>query len=123
MSVIVPINECAEIIFENSENIPDDFYIDIMNLFKIYYEDGSNLHQIHEFLNKNTNKINCLLMEKIKESLCNFLPIKPKPRKNKFEITCDHFYEKMIIFAKIIVVISFPAVIVCIIILNLCKKR
>jgi hypothetical protein len=121
MSVIVPINDCANLLFENSENIPEDFYVHIMNLLKIYYENGSNLHQIHEFLNKNKNKIDCLLMEKIKESLSKFLPINAKPRKNNFQITCDHFYGRMIIFAKIIVVISFPAAMLSVLILNLTK--
>ena len=60
MSVVVPINhnELAQLVFECSEDIPNDFYIDIMNLMKNYYENGNNLNEIHVYLNKNEKRIN-----------------------------------------------------------------
>ena len=57
MSVVVPVNECVNLIFENSEDIPEDFYININACaFNLYYDCGNNLHEIHEFLNRNKNK-------------------------------------------------------------------
>lgn len=117
MSVVVPVNECVNLIFENSEDIPEDFYINIMNLLKVYYDRGNNLHEIHEFLNRNKNKINILLMEKIKASLCDFLPT---PRIVKPNI-CDLFYNRIFVCTSILIICSVPAVIVVIIILNLSK--
>ena len=71
MSVVVPINhnEIAQLVFECSEDIPNDFYIDIMNLMKIYYENGNNLNEIHVYLNKNEKRINGILFKKIKKLL------------------------------------------------------
>jgi hypothetical protein len=82
MSVVVPINhnEIAQLIFECSEDIPNDFYIDIMNLMKKYYENGNNLNEIHVYLNKNKKRINGNLFKKIKKLL--------EPVKNKKIISC-----------------------------------
>jgi hypothetical protein len=118
MSVVVPVNECVNVIFENSENMPEDFYINIMNLLKVYYDHKTNLDQIHEFLNKNKNKVDNLLMEKIKMSLCDFLPTPPPKIKIK---RCDKLFDKLFLCTSILIIGSVPAVIILIIILNLTK--
>ena len=41
--------EIAQIIFDYSEDIPNDFYVHIMNLVKLYYENGNNLQEIHVY--------------------------------------------------------------------------
>jgi len=84
MSVIVPINELDDqhelmnYIFEISENVPDDFYITIMNLMKIFYDEhGENIHNINEYLHKNKNKINNVILIKIS----SLLPPQPPEQK------------------------------------------
>ena len=70
-NVVVPIdhNEIAQVLFEYSEDIPNDFYVNIMDLMKIYYETGNNLNQIHTYLDENKNRINKDLFKKIKKLL------------------------------------------------------
>jgi len=70
-SVIVPINhnEIIQLIFDCSEDVPNDFYLTIMNLMKNYYEYGNNLEEIHIYLNENKKRINADLFKKIKNLL------------------------------------------------------
>ena len=86
-NVVVPIdhNEIAQVLFEYSEDIPNDFYVNIMDLMKIYYETGNNLNQIHTYLDENKNRINKDLFKKIKKLL-----------KPKFSIKnyCSHTVRK-----------------------------
>ena len=81
MTTVIPINEheIAQIIFEYSEDIPNDFYVNIMNLIKKYYEHGNNLQEIHDYIKQNENRIdkNCLinLRKSLKPKVkfyCNF---------------------------------------------------
>ena len=71
MVSIVPINEyeIAQIIFDYSEDIPNDFYVHIMNLVKLYYENGNNLQEIHVYIEENKNRIDKHVLLKIKKSL------------------------------------------------------
>ena len=69
MALIVPIENASSFIFEHSEELPNDFYINIMNLLKTYYEFGNNLDEIQEYLEKNENTINPLILKKIREFL------------------------------------------------------
>jgi len=72
--------DCATFIFENAEQMPDDFYLGIMNLIKIFHFHGNNSDEIHKFLEKNKHKIDNSLFEKIK----SYFPIKENKReKNK----------------------------------------
>ena len=70
-SVIVPINhnEIIQLIFDCSVDVPNDFYVTIMNLMKNYYEYGNNLEEIHIYLNENKKRINDDLFKKIKNLL------------------------------------------------------
>ena len=50
MATIVPIEDIAEILFDNSENIPNNIYIEFMNMLKQYHQYGNNFEQIHEYI-------------------------------------------------------------------------
>ena len=52
MAVIVPIGDFAEILFDNSEDIPNNIYIEFMNMLKQYHEYGDNSNEIHEYIRK-----------------------------------------------------------------------
>ena len=55
-----------EYIFENAEKMPNDFYINIMNLVKNFHEHGNNFYEIHTFLEFNKNKIEDSILKQIK---------------------------------------------------------
>ena len=50
MATIVPIEDIAEILFDNSEDIPNNIYIEFMNMLKQYHDYGNNSEQIHEYI-------------------------------------------------------------------------
>jgi hypothetical protein len=119
MTSIIPINEyeIAQIIFEYSEDIPNDFYVHIMNLVKLYYENGNNLQEIHVYIEENKNRINQNILLKIKKSL------EPK-HKFIIKISCDccscyNFFKGLVwIIILLFIILGFITVIV----LNLLKK-
>ena len=51
------LDELVEFVFENSLELPNDFYVNIMDLIKKNYEQNFNFFQIHEFIEKNQIKI------------------------------------------------------------------
>jgi len=57
MNVVVPINSFAEILFDNSEEIPNNIYVNFMNLLKEYHETGQNIREIKKYLKKVDKKI------------------------------------------------------------------
>ena len=59
MSTIVPIDsdKIVEILFENSENIPNDIYLHIMNLMKRYHEFQDNEDEIRLYLSTVDKKV------------------------------------------------------------------
>ena len=69
MSVIVPIENASSYIFDRSEELPNIFYIHIMDLLKTYYEFGDNLNEIQEYLDENENTVNPLILKKIRDIL------------------------------------------------------
>jgi hypothetical protein len=50
MATIVPIEHIAGIVFDNSENIPNNIYIEFMNMLKQYHDHENNSEQIHEYI-------------------------------------------------------------------------
>lgn len=90
MSVVVPIDnnaaKCMEYIFENAEMLPNDFYIDIMNLVKNFHENGNNYSEIHGFLELNKNKVDDSILKQIKI----YIKLPPEPPKEtwSFKIEC-----------------------------------
>jgi hypothetical protein len=88
MAVVVPINgqEVVEYIFDNAEKVPNDFYLCIMNLMKIYYEEnGNNLQIIHEYLNLNKKRIDKTIIKKISD----FLKKEDTPSRTKRNCECS----------------------------------
>ena len=70
MAVIVPIGDFAEILFDNSEDIPNNIYIEFMNMLKQYYEYGDNSEQIHEYIQKFDITIQIKLKKYINQNSC-----------------------------------------------------
>ena len=81
MNTIVPIDstKIVEILFENSEKIPENDYVFFMNLMKQYHEDGDNEEEIKDFINLKIidtelkNKINNYIVKKPKKNYFKFL--------------------------------------------------
>ena len=69
----------VEILFENSDNVPENVYLNIMNMMKVYHEHGNNEHEIREYASENVNKE---LYNKIKNY---FSPKQKKSIKIKFD--------------------------------------
>jgi len=59
----------VEFIFENSEEMPNDFYVDIMDLIKKSYHDCNKISEIYKFLEQNGSRIKTELLNQIKERL------------------------------------------------------
>jgi len=108
MSIIIPIieqhdrnlencSECVEYIFENSENLPDGFYINIMDLLKKYYDYGNNLDDIHNFLEENKKALHETVYNKIKTYLSNETIVNNREDNNK-----DYFITRLFVSAGLI---------------------
>jgi len=71
MNVIVPIDEIAEILFDNSETLPNNIYIHFMNLLKHYHEYPceSTENEIRKYLKK--------IDKPLRIKLERYLPPKP----------------------------------------------
>ena len=64
---ITDIENLAENLFENSEKIPNDIYINIMNMLKVYHESGNNETEINNYIKINKlNKLNIKIKYKYK---------------------------------------------------------
>ena len=68
-NIIIPIENLAEILFDNSEEIPNDIYITFMDLLKKYHENQDNEKEIRQFLKK--------INKPIRIKLQKYLPPKP----------------------------------------------
>ena len=68
------------LVFENSENLSNDFYVTINKLMKNYYLYGNNLDDIHIFLNENESTVNKSTIYKIKQLF---------PKKSYFSILME----------------------------------
>ena len=55
----------AEILFENSEEFPNNIYVELMNMVKIYHDTRQNGKNIKNFLKENKNKIDKNILKKI----------------------------------------------------------
>jgi len=71
MNVVVPIDEIAEILFDNSEELPNDIYVHFMNLLKRYHEYPceSTEKEIRKYLKK--------IDKPLRIKLEHYLPPKP----------------------------------------------
>ena len=77
-NIIIPIDAFAEILFDNSEDIPNDIYITFMDLLKQYHENENNEKEIRKFLKK-VNK-------NIRVKLEKHLP----PKQTTLHCSCDN---------------------------------
>ena len=93
MAVIVPIGDFAEILFDNSEDIPNNIYIEFMNMLKQYHEYGDNSNEIHEYIRKFDFSIQIKLKKYlIKTNCCN-------------DINCCNCYFNPLIYCKLLILI------------------
>ena len=113
MSVVVPIlettfktdlNECMSLLFENTETLPEDFYLVMMNLIKVYYERQQNLTQIYRYLEQNRERVDPELLNQIK-SYIKPTNIKPNIPKTHEPFDCDRFIKIIMI---VILLCVFP---------------
>jgi hypothetical protein len=116
MAIVVPINvynvhhEIVEYIFEESERLPNDFYINIMNLMKKYHDQcGRQVYnEIQVYLDKNKKRINSDIFKKIKGHF-------PNERINRLEYfkKCSRFmYSFKIISLFLFIIFTMGSVIV-----------
>ena len=91
MSIVIPIendaSKCMEFVFENAEKMPNDFYINIMNLLKNFHEYGNNFIEIHGYLELNKNKVEDSILKQIKIYIK--VPEPPEQPKWSFKIECS----------------------------------
>ena len=59
----------VEFIFEKSEEMPNDFYVNIMDLIKKSYHDSNKISEIYKYLEQFGSKIKTDLLNQIKERL------------------------------------------------------
>ena len=123
MCTIVPIeeiefkinlNRCMELIFENNLDLPEDFYLTIMNLLKRYYEDhGTSGEKIHEYLNQNEKRIDPELFKSIKSFFKKKVKIYPYKQEDE---CCDRFKRMFALSVILLFILGFISPIVyCII--------
>ena len=75
----------VEFIFENSEEMPNDFYVDIMDLIKKSYHDCNKISEIYKFLEQNGSRIKSELLNQIKERL---------PRQNEVVVVIQETFTR-----------------------------
>jgi len=73
MSVVVPITSIADVLFEHSQDIPNDIYIELMNSLKHYHEHENNTPQIKQLISKLDKTIQSKLQKYFKpQSIITF---------------------------------------------------
>ena len=117
MPVVVPINtdhEIVDYIFEESERLPNDFYVHIMDLMKKYHDNRSKqvYNEIHSYLLKNENRINNDIFKKIKERF----PEKKIEYFKKLKKWREYIYRITVTLLIVFMLLLFISVIVVIII-------
>jgi len=111
MVTIVPIEDIAEILFDNSEDIPNNIYIEFMNMLKQYHEYGNNSEQIHEYI----QNFDLPLQVKLKKYMAESSRLKNILQKLKRYTSEDYILDSCICFCnnrnfcylKIIVLVLF----------------
>jgi hypothetical protein len=126
MSVVVPIlettfksdlNECMSLLFENTQSLPEDFYLVMMNLIKVYYEHRQNLNDIYRYLEQNRERVDPVLLSQIKSYIkpTTLKPV-PKPRK-------QYDYLRLFkIIAVVLLLCIFPGGLVFVVVMNIIRK-
>jgi hypothetical protein len=73
MSVVIPIDNLAEVLFENAENVNSEVYLKLMNLMKQYHDHENNHDELINYINTlSDNELKAKLKKYIKkvESPC-----------------------------------------------------
>jgi hypothetical protein len=80
------------LLFENTETLPEDFYLVMMNLIKVYYERQQNLTQIYRYLDQNRERVDPELLNQIKSY------IKPvNVRKTREQFDCVRIFNIIVV--------------------------
>ena len=96
------------LLFENTEILPEDFYLKIMNMIKVYYDYRQNLNEIYSYLDQNKERVEPELLTQIKSY------IKPEP------VVYD--YDRLFKIIMVVVLLSiFPGSMVFVYVLNIIK--
>ena len=106
-SVIIPINEekIADIIFENSEDIPNDVYINLMKMMKDYHNTNQNGQEIKEYLYLNKARIDTRVYRQIIKQIKN-------PTINVCSCSCSSVINLLIYILVIGVIFIIPVVVI-----------
>jgi hypothetical protein len=111
------LDECMSLLFENTQILPEDFYLVMMNQIKVYYEHRQNLNEIYQYLDQNQQRVDPVLLSQIKSYIKpTILRPVPKPRKR---------YDYLRLFKIIAVVLLlciFPGGLVFVFVLNIIRK-
>ena len=85
-NIVVPLNqqEIVGFLFENAEKIPNNIYINFMDLIKKYYENGLNLNEMQTYLDQNKQNMETFIFDKIHTFLKNETKITKTTTNNCF---------------------------------------
>jgi hypothetical protein len=75
MDVVIPIEngDLSELLFDHKEKLPDSFYLNIMNMLKVYHAGGQNENDIYAELVDNIDKIDPTVMKLIMTKFLHML--------------------------------------------------
>ena len=67
MDIAVPIEngDLCELLFDCKEKLPDSFYLNLMNMLKVYHSGGNNQDDIYKELVDNIDKVDTEVMKLI----------------------------------------------------------
>lgn len=75
MDVVIPIEDgdLCELLFDYKEKLPDNFYLNLMNMLKVYHSGGHNENDIYNELVDNIDKVDPEVMKLIMKKFLNML--------------------------------------------------
>jgi len=112
MTDIENCGQCVEYIFQISEKLPDGFYLRIMELLKEFHEHGTNLSQIHEFVESNKD----ILEPDIYKTLKFY--INKEGETFKHLIVIQHTHTDIFKTAKVVLCLSLVVIFSCALVLR-----
>lgn len=75
MDVAIPIEneDLCELLFDYKEKLPDSFYLNLMNMLKVYHSSGHNENDIYNELVDNIGKVDPEVMKLIMKKFLHIL--------------------------------------------------
>ena len=75
MDVAIPIEneDLCELLFDHKEKLPDNFYLNLMNMLKVYHSGGHNENDIYNELVDNIGQIDPEVMKLIMKKFLHML--------------------------------------------------